>query len=272
MKQFITLDGKSLSGIDIGNSQPLFFGLILIDQFKKRRLSQTEDLKKYIELCLNKQFYEYLIAEYEKEGKIVKDRNTFKITFFQKIFFCKNPKNEIGIVRVFKSLFPTVYEAIKEFKRVDYKALSILLQKKESEMILDNVITSAFKKIKGLKCFNIHDCVYFTDDVIDDMFVIFRDSFKKQYNVDPKLKLERYNSESELITDSTPVLAPLSLPVIEPIQTPAPIELAEPKQSVSETKTKDRPLLTKGLNSFDLATFMEEVKGYEMPSTLSRFR
>ena len=65
-------------------------------------------------------------------------------------------------------------------------------------MMIDNIIKLAYKKIDNLKSFNIHDCLYFTEDVIDSIYPIFNEAFKNEYGVKPNTKIERYEEKEEI--------------------------------------------------------------------------
>jgi len=279
LKQFIKVDGKDITGIDLSNSQPLFLALILIDYYKKRKLTISPDLQHYIDLCLTGKFYNHLIDLFGKNGYKVKDKDKFKETFYEKIFFCKIPKDERGMQKVFKQYFPTVYAAIIDFKKTDYRQLAIMLQKKESKHFIDDIIGAIYKQHKNVSIFNIHDSIYFTDELVEVIYPIINEVFQKAYGVSPHCKMEKWvngkkivtpmyagNVVDELVTDNTPVKALESLPVIEPIQTPVNNTIVQPKAIVSQIKPIDRPPLKKVIpNSFDFALFMEQNKNYSMP-------
>ena len=135
-------EDNDLDAIDLCNSQ-FAISTLLIDL-------DTEDFERYKYVALNCNFYEYL----EEELKL-KDRAEAKTTCFEIMF--SSHKNKSRRVKKFKSLFPTVMAWIENFKEENgYEMFSINLQKKESEIFIDNL----YNKLKDeFFIFTVHDSI-----------------------------------------------------------------------------------------------------------------
>ena len=90
-----------------GLAKNIAFSMLL----QSLKVSHNEDVKKYIKLVADGQFYEYLIQEFASEG-ITLTRDETKIQVLR-ILFAPNrlPKDEINrkCRLIFKDRFPTVH-------------------------------------------------------------------------------------------------------------------------------------------------------------------
>ena len=93
-------------------------------------------IKRYSDLVKSGLLYDDIVANSNLET-----RNEAKELIY-KVLFGNNLKTNRKINKIFKNLYPSVYEYILEFKesRTTYKELSHELQKMESDFIFNNVI------------------------------------------------------------------------------------------------------------------------------------
>ena len=168
LRQFLRVNGEPLVNIDIKNSQP-FLSTILLTNPKKvahftnnsafsvllqtLKVSNNEDVKKYISLVVSGQIYEYLMIKFEDNGLIL-DRSETKLQMLR-IMFARNrsPKNETNkkARQIFINEFPTVHKTFSKIrgtktgdKFTNFKRFSILLQTIESHLLLKVIL----KRIK----------------------------------------------------------------------------------------------------------------------------
>lgn len=166
-KNFLSIDGESTVEIDIKNSQPLFFNKIL----QKSHLNyDIDELKFYGELTLNGNFYNHLQTNLE-----IKDKSKVKNLVY-KIFFGRNYQNDLE--KKFKSLFPSIYDFIKQHKKLskDYKSISYELQRLESNFIYNKVIKYIYENHPTIKIITCHDsliCKKSDHKIVNDIFQKF---------------------------------------------------------------------------------------------------
>lgn len=192
-RPFLSCCGNCLFEVDISNSQPLLFNILISNYFLRNTsiyncginipyVPQNSDLRKYKEVTEAGKFYEYMM----KELGIIENRDRFKIRMFSKIFYGKNYNSEE--MEGFKKLFPTVYKILCYYKKINYKDLSIELQRVEAEIMINSVLQRlAEKSIFGL---TIHDSILTTDDNIELVKEIIMDEFNKYYLI-PTITVKR---------------------------------------------------------------------------------
>lgn len=167
LRQHLSVEDSSLCEIDIVNSQPFFFGVILCAYMRDQTLpsfnshhplpydvtSNPLDVQRYLELVQGGELYEYLAEKFQIS---LEDRRLFKVKLFSEIFFCKNAwKTKYG--ELFKVEFPTVYSVIRKLKEKDYTALSKHLQKVESSFIINKVVRRCMNIDEEMFVGTIHD-------------------------------------------------------------------------------------------------------------------
>lgn len=167
---FLTINNEMISEVDINNSQPLFFAVIL----KKELTHINGDTKKYFDLVKSGLLYDDIIA-----NSYLKTRSEAKELIY-KVLFGNNLKANKKVNKVFKNLYPSVYEYILEFKeqRKNYKELSHELQKMESEFIFNNVIKEIYSTYPEIVLFTVHDSILFPKSYQEKVESIFNKHFE----------------------------------------------------------------------------------------------
>jgi len=195
LRPFLFFLNKRLIEIDISNSQPLLFN-ILINRYLLRDTSayyyynkesnipyvpQHSDLRKYKEVTETGKFYEFMMEKLN----IKEDRDKFKVRMFTKIFYGKDKESEE--MSLFKKIFPTVAKIISYYKRVNYKNLAIELQTVEADMIINRIVPKLAKE--NIFVLTIHDSILTTEENCDSVVKIILSEFKK-INLKPNLKIK----------------------------------------------------------------------------------
>jgi len=234
LRNFITFKGVKLVSIDYSNSQPLLSTLFLksrywnpvkhnsielhytditykedevkfindiirniksstytmIPTFKK-----SSDIETYVSLCEIGKLYEYLK---EKLNLSDNSRKAVKGAVFQ-ILFTDN--RFIGQVkaepkRAFKRLFPDVYDVLSLIKKGESRLLPILLQRVESEIILNRVAKRIEIERPDLPIFTIHDSVVST--LGNELYIqcIMMEEMEKAIGLSPHMKIEYWKPEN----------------------------------------------------------------------------
>lgn len=189
-RPFLNFSGEKLIEIDISNSQPLLFN-ILISRYLLRYMDyrginlpyvpQNSDLRFYRELTEKGKFYEYVM---DKFG-INEDRALFKTRLFSKVFYNREYPNKER--EMFTKLFPTVSKIISYYKAPDYKKLAIDLQRVEADIMINYVVPRlAEEKIFLL---TIHDSILTIPDNVKLVQAAIMEEFKK-FNLTPTLKVK----------------------------------------------------------------------------------
>ena len=141
----------------------------------KKQLSHINgDTKKYFELVKNGLLYDDIIA-----NSIITKRNEAKELVY-KVLFGNNLRDNKKVNKIFKSLYPSVYEYILEFKesRTTYKELSHELQKMESEFIFNQVIREIYSTYPDIILFTVHDSIIFPKSYQNKVETIFNKHFQ----------------------------------------------------------------------------------------------
>jgi hypothetical protein len=197
LRAYITYDGQKLVNIDIKNSQPLFSTLLISEAFYDLRtkplnifnipsvlplLSNPHDkhvsfIGHYIMLVKNSktqyskgfQRYKSLVLSgdfYRRISKIIAggepfDKAQMKTMMFM-VFFSSNRfigQPQAKYKKLFRQHFPEVYEVFKRIKKGNHAALSHLLQRIESNIIVERASRRIALERPDLPIFTVHDSI-----------------------------------------------------------------------------------------------------------------
>ena len=169
--QCLSIDNEMLSEIDIKNSQPLFFAVLL----KKELPYINGDTKRYFDLVKEGLIYEDII-----EKSKLNERYEAKELIY-KVLFGDNLKTNKKLNKIFRDLYPSVYEYILEFKenKNNYKELSHELQKMESNFIFNTVIKEIYETYPDIILFTVHDSIVCSKSNYNNVKVIFDKHFNE---------------------------------------------------------------------------------------------
>lgn len=184
----------TLVNIDIRNSQPYLFSLLLMDTYRGKDMPQ--DVQNYISLTSEGKFYEYLM---EKLNVQQNERDSFKKTFFGKTFYCSSyysKRTPEG--KMFQELFPNVTTVInhykeegkKHYEEKEHKHLPITMQRREADFLLGTVGTELTQF--GIWFNTIHDSVVCLEEHAERVKTLILEAFGKAVGVPPTLKQENF--------------------------------------------------------------------------------
>jgi hypothetical protein len=174
-KNCLLIEGEETSEIDIKNSQPLFLcKLIQVDGLKIVDKSEFELFKW---LTYNGKFYQYIM-----DNSNLKDKEEIKKSIY-KVFFGKNFKNKSD--DLFKSLFPTIYNFIKFYKKEnkDYRILAHDLQNLESNLIFNKIVKEIMYIYPEIKLITIHDSIICSKKHREIVERIFYQNLEKEFTI-----------------------------------------------------------------------------------------
>ncbi|WBA43181.1 hypothetical protein [Hymenobacter canadensis] len=178
-----------LINLDIRNSQPYIFSLLLADAYRGEEL--PADVQEYIRLTSSGTFYNVLMDDL---GYPQEQRSAFKVKFFASIFFCKS-EHSAGqpFGRYFAQRFPNVYKQVEHHKERDYSDLAILMQRREASVILGKI--SAKLTASGIFHATIHDSVVVLEEHTEKVRKMMMDGFRDEIGTSPTI-------ESDLLSTS----------------------------------------------------------------------
>ena len=141
------------------------------------------------------------MAEILKQNSvnIPTDRNSIKAMMLM-VMYSSNKflgGNEGLPKRIFKQLFPEVYEVFKMYKSAGQKNLPILLQKIESTLILDKVAKTIAKTEKGMPLYTIHDSLVVDSKKIDFCKEVLSRESIKYLGFEPKVNIDLWGHPTE---------------------------------------------------------------------------
>ena len=147
----------------------------------------NEDVKEFVELCEQGIFYDDLMRRLNIPPR---RRDSFKRLFFSQVFFGKI-KTTGRVRELFARDFPTVYKAINDLKRKDYRQLAYLLQAHESKIMIDVICRRILDELPGTFIATIHDSIMTTPDKAEVVKMIMVREFQR-FGLKPMIRLEVY--------------------------------------------------------------------------------
>jgi hypothetical protein len=174
-KNCLRISGDETFELDIKNSQPLFLTKIIESDGLK--IVDSDELALYKYLTANGLFYQYIMDNSE-----IRDKKSCKEMIY-KVFFGKNFKNKSDTL--FESLFPTIYNFIKIYKKKkgDYRILSHQLQNLESELIFNKIVKEIMYIYPEVTLVTVHDSLIFSQRYREWVEKIFYQNLKKEFNI-----------------------------------------------------------------------------------------
>jgi hypothetical protein len=173
---------------------------------KKSEMLDSSDLQRYSELVQKGLFYEYMETEIARiTGTGYASRKRIKATIFQ-VLFTDNRfigQEEAYPKRIFKELFPTVYEVFSLVKRNDKTDLPRLLQRIESHIVLLIITKRIAQERRGLPIFTIHDSIVTTTGNEGYVQNVMAEEMEKAIGIAPQLSIEHWNPENLRFNDGT---------------------------------------------------------------------
>ena len=200
----ITFDNKEVNLIDNIIININSYSYTMIPTFNKD--NDSKGIEQYISLCEDGVLYEYLQSNLGLENSSRKDvkSSVFQILFTDNRFI---GQKQAEPKRAFRDLFPEVYKLMSLVKRKDSKFLPLLLQRIESEILLNRVSKRIEIEQPSLPIFTIHDSLVTTSG--NEFYVqsIMLEEIYKAIGLMPKTTIDYWNSNSliELTVGNTSV-------------------------------------------------------------------
>jgi len=187
LRAYLTVDGKRLANVDVGEAQPLFLALFLRENARLQesknlrnqghppahpydgqsmmdnrpqeevdldRTALPADLRRYLELCENRGFYQAVASKLNMHRADVKKR--VLATLFDR------PWRRNAISGVLGELFPAVVQNMREIKRGNYRRLAHTAQRIESAFMFGRVVPRIMAERPKMFVSTIHDSILTT--------------------------------------------------------------------------------------------------------------
>ncbi|MDO7852958.1 hypothetical protein [Hymenobacter convexus] len=183
---------KELINLDIRNSQPYLFSLLLMDKYRGGIV--PDSVSHYIALTANGEFYEHMmeLMGLPLDSTDKAQRIAFKKRFFATLFFCKTQTSKASAEgKVFRAHFPEVAALIDLYKERGYEQLAITMQRREAGVILKTI--SAQLAQEGIWHATIHDSVVVLREHQENVKALIIQAFLISVGVAPTVKPEQLN-------------------------------------------------------------------------------
>ena len=151
------------------------------------------DIQLFLDLVSQGQLYDYLQMKFvDQLGLEYDNRKAVKQAVFT-ILFTGNQfigQEEAKPKKLFRELFPTVYDLFAYIKSKDKKLLPIILQRIESYLVLEIICKRITKEHPSIPLFTVHDSIATTvgnEKIVRD---IMHDELTKYIGLEPSLKYD----------------------------------------------------------------------------------
>lgn len=214
LRNALTYKGENLISIDLKNSQPyLSIGLLnknIVNNILHNNsyyyimlgeiLESIENkgFEEFVKLASSGKFYDYLAQKFTAKGFNYYNRKSVKQAVFLLLFTSNRfiGQEEAKPKRIFKELFPEVYNVFARIKKNDKTLLPRLLQYVESNLFIDVIAKRVSKEIPKAPIFTIHDSIATTRPYVERVQKIISEELKIAIGYKPTLHLEEWNIEN----------------------------------------------------------------------------
>ena len=236
LRNFITYDSKPLVSLDFKCSQP-YLSLILFNSHfyssdlskesvtlkkiypelyehlrtggylkkLKQIASNTEtlatnvsDVKEYRNSIIDKDYYTSLSNVISAETGILLPRSEAKEQSHYIFFGDPKRMNWAGGYKAFKKVYPTVASVLKILKSRNYRDLAILLQRIESDLVINKITKQFVKILPTVPIYTIHDSLITVQDFTQELVNISNQLAIKYFRVPPKFEYEEWTESKAL--------------------------------------------------------------------------
>ena len=217
LRKHLKYNGNHLVEIDIKNSQFYLVIKLLVDYIKSDnpviydnliRLERDTDkieflkkYKKYHDIALytkdatSSDFYENIGNRFFEEYNTSLTRDDVKKYLFEAIFSKSTYKSKLK--SLFIDMYPSVHHILDQKKKINklkedkHKALSKTLQQMESSLVLRTICKN--NQLNNIPIFTIHDAILTTENNIDVVYNISKETLFNHILFQPNIKINRYS-------------------------------------------------------------------------------
>ncbi len=218
LRNYVSYDGQVLASVDVVASQPFLLANILLRsnftekgsggmicyygiwasirneldlaEIQKHTLNLGADAEMFRQDC-KVDFYTAFIERIKQAGiGMYLDREIMKEATYM-ILYSKNgyfSQDGALLKRVFKAIYPTVYALLEAYKVRTHKALPVLLQHVEAQVMLSGVARGLCKRKIDMPVYTLHDSIVLPATEIEFCKDVFAEEFSTWVGAIPPLK------------------------------------------------------------------------------------
>ena len=188
-------DKKGL--LNIHRIFPAFCEQVTVQPIQNYVIKNRDKFIEYIE-AVDGDLYSYMQEKLKETGRQIEDRKKLKEVVFCTLFssnrFIGQPKALPK--RLFRQLFPEVYQLFNMFKVVDSSHLAVLLQRLEARLILDNAAKKIGRSKRDMPILTVHDSIVVPKGNEEFCAQIIRNEAKRLLDITIHLNIEPWTVTS----------------------------------------------------------------------------
>lgn len=194
IEEFKRLTNQPQLDVDVLNSKVTKYKLnktsyIMLGLFKDSPLNMR--FQEYFILAIKGNFYENLKQKiYEELGVSIESRDEVKTNVFKLMF--ADVRSNSKFVKLFKRMFPEVYQVFYDIKEYDKSILPRILQRIESNLFIDKIAKRVSIEHPLAPIYTIHDSLASTKEHIPAIRKIMEEEFLKGIGAIPGIKEEHW--------------------------------------------------------------------------------
>lgn len=143
------------------------------------------DLKRFVELATTGRLYEAFL----EDGQFTRDQVKSKL--FQIVFGHEFVMEHALLGEAFKTIFPTVYKMLVNFKRAKgFKWVGQELQRRESKLVIQGVCDLLRREYPTVPVATVHDSIMTTAEHLGLVEGLLASEFRKAYPILPKFRVK----------------------------------------------------------------------------------
>jgi hypothetical protein len=192
---------ENMSYLDLSNSQPVLFNILLKAHYKKAGDELKKEIRKYYLITVSGNWYEELCDIFKLDSNCNEDREIAKKNWM-KIAYSQN-KGYRTLKNKFKRSYPKINEFIEKLKSNDHSQFAIKLQRTESEIFINEISKSLVEN--SIIPYSIHDGVLVPKEHLDLTYSIMSKILNKHLgsvpviSIDDKKKYHPMNTEEVIM-------------------------------------------------------------------------
>ncbi len=198
VEEFKRLTNQPLLDINSLNSKVTKYRVnkttyIMLGLFKETPLNIR--FQEYFKLAINGNFYENLKVKFYEELNIdIASRDEVKTNVFKLMF--SDVRSQSKFVKLFKTMFPEVYQIFYDIKEYDKSILPRILQRIESNLFIDRIAKRVSVEHPFAPIYTIHDSIASTNEYLPAIKKIMEEEFLKGIGAIPGIKEEAWNKSN----------------------------------------------------------------------------
>ncbi|WP_299581665.1 hypothetical protein [uncultured Sunxiuqinia sp.] len=168
---------------------------------KSSTTAMNTDVRKYIELVDNNQFYKFMVSELRKQQgyEDIKKPKAKRLIFtvLNSDTSKKNYYRDYTVpYKLWKTYFPTVIEYFESLKTKDHRNLNRTLSNIEAILVLERIVPRFIKEFPGIPIFPVHDCVMCPNSYMKRLELIVKEETEIFIGTKPPYKIEELRPEN----------------------------------------------------------------------------